>query len=77
MALDRAGNLYIADADNAVVRRVNLATGIIQTVVGTGEQGNSGDGGPANRAQLRLPWALSVSSDGSLYISDLGDDIVR
>ncbi|OFV95488.1 MAG: hypothetical protein A3H28_15780 [Acidobacteria bacterium RIFCSPLOWO2_02_FULL_61_28] len=77
VALDRAGNLYIADADNAVVRRVNLSTGIIQTVAGIGNPGNSGDGGPADRAQLQLPWALAFSADGSLYISDLGEDIVR
>ncbi|MBI3934303.1 MAG: hypothetical protein HY316_06395 [Acidobacteria bacterium] len=71
VALDRTRNLlYISDSSNSVVRRVNLTTGIIETVAGTGVYGYSGDGGPGVNAQLNYPWGLAVDAAGNLYIAD-------
>jgi DNA-binding beta-propeller fold protein YncE len=75
LALDREGNLFIADTYNHVVRRVDRH-GIITTFAGT-EAGLAGDGGPASKAQLSLPMAVAVAPDGSVYISDAGNSRVR
>ncbi len=77
IAVDNAGNLLIADTGNHRVRRVNLATGIITTVAGSGEPGFSGDGGSATAAKLNLPIAVSVDKEGNVYISDTGNLRVR
>ncbi len=69
------GSLYIADTYNHVVRRVDV-NGIISTFAGT-EAGLAGDGGPANRAQLSLPMAVAPAPDGSVYISDTGNNRIR
>ncbi|MGO9011944.1 MAG: hypothetical protein ACLQPN_17740 [Bryobacteraceae bacterium] len=76
VALDAKGNLYLSDTDNNRVRKVD-ATGIITTFAGTGTAGFSGDGGPANAAQLNLPYGLAVDAAGYVYIADLGNDRVR
>lgn len=76
LALDSAGNLYIADARNNRVRRVDTA-GVITTVAGTGEAGFSGDGGPPRRAQLNQPTGLAIGFNDRLYIADSGNDRVR
>jgi hypothetical protein len=77
-AFDSTGsNVYIADPDNFVVRMVNLASGQITTVAGTGVSGYSGDGGPAVFAQLRSPRGVTVDLSGNLYIADTGDHRVR
>lgn len=76
-AVDAAGNLYIADAGNQLVRKVDAATGIISTVAGTGAAGYSGDGDLAAKAQLNYPESLAVDSQGNLYICDLGNYVVR
>lgn len=75
IALDAAGNLFIADTYNHVVRRVD-GKGIITTFAGT-EAGLAGDGGPADRAQISLPTAVAVAPDGSLFISDSGNNRIR
>lgn len=75
--VDSAGNLYFSDEDNAVVRKVAAGTGIITTVAGTGTIGYSGDGGPATGAQLDYPEALALDSAGNLYISDVGNAVIR
>ncbi len=70
VALDAAGNLYIADTGNRRIRRIDAGTGIITTIAGTGEQGFGGDGGPATEALLYEIIALVVDRQGKLYISD-------
>jgi uncharacterized repeat protein (TIGR01451 family) len=71
VALDAAGNLFIADTNNVRIRKVSPA-GIITTVAGNGIMGNSGDGGPAASAELFAPVSVAVDSAGNLYIADLG-----
>ena len=72
------GRLYIADAADHRVRVVDLDTGVIETVAGTGTQGFTGDGGPAIRASLSFPEAVAVAEDGArLFIADRGNARVR
>jgi DNA-binding beta-propeller fold protein YncE len=74
---DAAGDLYIAERDNHVIRKVNMKTGIISTVAGTGEAGFSGDGGPAVRARLRQPHSIFLDRDGTMLICDIGNHRIR
>jgi hypothetical protein len=76
MAVDRTGNLFIADQYHRVVRKL-APDGTGGTVAGTGTIGFSGDGGPATAAQLSLPTALAVDSAGNLYIADSGNRRIR
>ncbi len=76
-AKDSAGNLYIADCNNNVVRKVAAGTGVITTVVGTGIAGYSGDNGPATSAELDFPYGLALDIAGNLYISDSGNYVIR
>ena len=69
VALDGMGNLYIADAYNNRVRKVDTL-GLISTVVGTGIAGFAGDGGPANVALINIPSGIKADSVGNLFISD-------
>jgi DNA-binding beta-propeller fold protein YncE len=73
---DSAGNLYIAERDNDVVRKVDAKTGVISTFAGTGIPGFSGDGGPASRAQLRRPHSIAVDRS-RLLICDIGNHRIR
>ncbi|MGW7094901.1 NHL domain-containing protein [Streptomyces sp. NPDC054874] len=76
VAVDGAGNLYIADAGNHRVRKVT-ADGTISTVAGTGVAGFGGDDGPATAAKLNFPLGVVVDSTGTLYISDYNNSRVR
>jgi sugar lactone lactonase YvrE len=76
LALDTAGNLYIADADSSCVRRVS-SDGVIVTVAGNGTYGSSGDGGQATNASLRTPYGVTVDASGNLYIADALANRVR
>ena len=75
---DAAGNLFYCECKNYVVRRVDQATGIVTTVAGTGEAGNSGDGGPATQATMREPYSLQVDrNNGDIYIVDRLSAVIR
>src|SRR4051812_16958082 len=74
---DKAGNLYIAERDNHVIRKVEAKTGIISTAAGTGVAGFGGDGGPAVKAQLRQPHSIVFDRDGTLLICDIGNQRIR
>lgn len=76
VALDSKGNMYIADSDNQRIRKVDK-DGIITTVVGSGKEGYSGDGGPATEAALRGPSGVAVDREGNLFISDHYNSVVR
>ncbi|MGH3168501.1 MAG: fibronectin type III domain-containing protein, partial [Trebonia sp.] len=77
LAVDPAGNLYIADAGDAAVRKVSAATGDISTIAGIdGDAGNSGDGGPATSAQLGTPAAVAADKSGDVFIDDQTDNDV-
>ena len=78
VAVDGDGNVYTADRHNAVVRRIDAATGAVTTFAGNGEAAFSGDGGPANQAGMVEPNGLTFSPDGTLlYIADVSDNRVR
>jgi uncharacterized protein (TIGR03437 family) len=77
LALDPAGNLYIADSYNSRVRKVTASTGVITTVAGSGSVGFSGDGGQATQAALKLPYGVAVDPSGGLYILDRFDHRIR
>src|SRR5207248_1959655 len=66
VAIDAAGNLYIADADNNRIRKVG-PDGVITTVAGTGQAGYSGDNGPAMQARLNQPGRLALDTAGNLF----------
>ena len=74
---DRDGDFYIADMVNSAIRKVDAKTGIITTFAGTGNPGYSGDGGPANAAQLRQPHSIQFDPAGDLYICDIGNHVIR
>lgn len=77
VALDEQGNLYIADTIDNRIRKVDHSTRVITTVAGTGKPGFSGDGGPPEGAELNAPQGLAVARDGTLYISDTGNQRIR
>jgi hypothetical protein len=77
LAFDAAGDLYIADSGNNVIREIDAVTGKIRTIVGTGYAAYSGDGGPASSAKLNSPWNLTVGPDNSLYIADFSNHCIR
>jgi sugar lactone lactonase YvrE len=76
IAVDAAGNLYVADSPNHRIRRIDTR-GVITTVAGTGTAGYSGDGGPAAAARLNRPRNLDIAADGDLVIADTDNRRVR
>ena len=76
VAVDDSGNLYIADATNNRIRKVDKA-GTITTIAGNGTPGFAGEGGPAVSAELNYPWGVTVDRAGGLYIADTGNDRIR
>ena len=76
LVVDAAGNIYIADMIDNVIRKI-ATDGTISTVVGNGTAGFFGDGGAAINAQLNLPEGLAVDPAGNLYIADVGNHRIR
>ena len=76
VAVDGSGNLYIADTYNSRIRRVDTM-GTLTTIAGTGKHGDSGDGGPALKAQLYWPRDVAVDGSGNLYIADTDNHHIR
>ena len=83
IALDGAGNLYIADSVNNVIREITAATGTIATIVGFknaegfGSAGYGGDNGPATAALLNTPWGVTVDAFGYLFVADTFNHRIR
>jgi trimeric autotransporter adhesin len=76
VAVDSSGNIYIADY-YGWIRKVTASTGVISTIAGTGNNGYSGDGGPATSAQFYNPIGVAVDSAGNVYVADSGNGAVR
>lgn len=74
--VDTAGNIYITDRGNYVVRKVNTS-GIITTFAGNNTVGYSGDGGPATAAQMEWPADVAIDSAGNIFISDYTHHVIR
>ena len=77
VALDGKGSLYIADDGNQRVRKLDLSSGMITTIAGTGTGGFSGDGGPATSAELYNPTRVAVDAAGNVYIADYINNRIR
>jgi uncharacterized protein (TIGR03437 family) len=75
IAFDAAGDLFVADVNNGVVRKISA--GVVSTVAGTPVFGYSGDGGPALAATFKFPEGVTVGGDGNLYIEDAGNFRIR
>ena len=76
VAVDKAGNVYIADSYNHRVRKVGL-DGVIRTVAGNGISGQTGDGGLATDASLNHPGGVAADSSGNIFIADTGNGAIR
>jgi uncharacterized protein (TIGR03437 family) len=77
VAVDAAGNIYVADTGNNEVRKVNAATGIISAFAGSTTGGFAGDGAAATSAQLHSPSAVTLDSAGNVYIADTANNRIR
>jgi trimeric autotransporter adhesin len=77
LCLDTADNIYISDNANAVIRKITAATGIIETVVGSGSPGYLGDGGPATAARISNVGGVATDPAGNIYIAGFGNNVVR
>jgi len=77
VAIDKAGDLYIAEYANNRIRMVAAGTGIISTIAGTGPTGYSGDGGPATKATFTYPTGVAVDSSGNVYVADSDNCVIR
>jgi uncharacterized protein (TIGR03437 family) len=76
MAIDAAGNVFVADSSNHRIRKITT-DGNVTTVVGSGLSGYSGDGGPATAARLNHPRGVAVDSAGNIYIADTYNHVIR
>jgi sugar lactone lactonase YvrE len=77
VAVDGSGNIYVADCNNNLIRKVNASTGIISTVAGNGTAGYSGDGGAATSAELNRPTGVAVDTVGNIYVADFQNNRIR
>ncbi len=76
VSADGEGNVYVAEYFENLIRKINTS-GIVTTVAGTGDPSSYGDGGPATNAALTFPRGIIATANGTLYICDMGNDIVR
>ncbi len=74
---DTAGNFYIADSGNNRIRYVRVVNGKIETIIGKGTAGYSGDGGPPKNAELNNPRSIFRDPAGNFYIADSGNHCIR
>jgi streptogramin lyase len=77
LVFDKNGDLYVAERDNHVIRKINMKTGVISTVAGTGKAGFAGDRGPGVEAILNQPHSIFLDRDGTLLICDIGNHRIR
>lgn len=77
LAVDSAGNLFVADAAQHRILRLDAASGALAVVAGNGTQGYSGDGGPASSAAIDSPYGLALDPQGNLFLSDTHNQCVR
>jgi sugar lactone lactonase YvrE len=77
LAVDGAGNVYVADSPSHRILRIDAETRRVRTFAGSGSSGFSGDGGPARAAQLSFPEGVVVAPDGDVYLADVGNHRVR
>jgi uncharacterized protein (TIGR03437 family) len=77
IAVDKSGDLYIADRGNQRIRMVAASSGIISTIAGSSTTGYAGDGGPAANATFRLPTSVAIDGSGNLYIADQNNCAIR
>jgi len=77
LATDANGNIYVADTGHNLVRQINVTTGMITAVAGTGSAGYAGDNGAATAAQLSSPTGIAVDPAANVYILDSGNQAVR
>lgn len=76
IAVDGSGNVFIADSYNSRIRKIN-SSGIISTIVGTGNTAFSGDGGPAASAEINMPSDVILDPSGNIYICDANNNRIR
>lgn len=77
VAVDSTNRVYVADASNHTIRRIDPSTGISTVIAGTGASGFSGDGGAATSARLNSPKGVALDSSGNLYIADTSNHRIR
>ncbi len=77
IAFDSANNLYLADTHNHRIRRIDIATGLITTIAGTGVPGLTPNSAPGLATSLSLPHGLTIDSSGNLYLADTGNHRIR
>ena len=71
------GNLYVTDSGNYRIRKVTISTGVINTIIGTGTIGFSGDNGPATSATIHSPFGITVDMTGNVYFGDCNVNRIR
>ena len=77
ITIDGQNNLYLADGEAHKIRKIDMSTGIITTVVGTGAGASSGDGGPATAAEIKGPSGMDFDNNGNLFFADYDANVIR